>query len=79
MGGHHHNGISDNVINNVFRISRTMMIHDALRWHDSSEKKLWPMDMDRAINLHNHNTHIYSGMSPEEVFTSSKSSPLLEK
>ena len=32
VGGHHHNGVVANAIKNVDIISRTMMIHDALRW-----------------------------------------------
>ena len=63
--GHHHNGVSDNTINNVVRITRTMMIHSALSRPDASDKSLWRISMVHAVQLHNHNTHIYSGMSPE--------------
>ena len=41
------------------------MSHDALRWPDVSDKSLYPMDMDHAVHLNNHNTHISSGISPE--------------
>ena len=51
-----------------------MMIHDALRCPDASEKSLWTMDIDNSVHLHNFNPHISSGMSPEEIWTRSKSS-----
>ena len=72
MGGHHHNGVANNSINNVVRIAMTMMIHALLRWTDASEKSLWHMDMDHAARLHNHTTQISSGMSTEEFFRRSK-------
>ena len=74
MGGHHHNGVAYNEINNVFRIAITMMIHAATRWPDASDKTLWNMAMEHSIQLYNHIPHIYSGMSLGEVWTSSKSS-----
>ena len=74
VGGRHHNGVSDNAIKNVVRISRTMIIHAALRWPDFSEEILWPMDIDHAVHLHNYTHHISSGMSPEEIWTRYKSS-----
>ena len=71
LGHHHHNGVAYNSIKNVVRIARTMVIHAALRWPDTSENIIWSMDMAHAINLHNHTPHISSGMYPEEVWTSS--------
>ena len=50
-----------------------MMIHPALMWPDASDKSLWTMYMAHTVHLHNHITHIYSGIYPEEVCTSSKS------
>ena len=64
VGGSHYNGLADNSINNVVRISRTTMIHATLRWNYASEEILWTMDMDHAVNLHNHTPHISIGMSP---------------
>ena len=72
MGVHHQNGVSDNEIKNLFRIARTMTIHDALRWNDASEKSLCTMSMTHAVHLHNHTPHIFSGMPPDEVWTRSK-------
>ena len=36
VGVRHHNGVEENTINNLVIITRTMMIHAALRWHDTS-------------------------------------------
>jgi hypothetical protein len=73
VGGHHHNGVAENSIKNVVRLARTMMIHAALRWPEVSEKELWPMAMQHAVHLHNHTPKISSGLSPEEVWSRSKS------
>ena len=67
VGGHHHNGVAENATNNLVRISRIMMIHAALRWTYAIEKILWTMAMDNVVNLHNHTTHIPSGIFTEEV------------
>ena len=40
VGGHHHNGVAENTINNLVRISRNMSIRDALKWPDSRENIL---------------------------------------
>ena len=74
MGGPHHNGVVDNIINNVVKIARAMMINAALRRHDASEKILCLMAMAHDVHLNNHNSHISSGMFPEEVWTRPKSS-----
>ena len=63
VGGHHHNVIAENAINNLIRISRTMMINATLKWNDSSDNILWPMAMSHYVHLHNRTLHIYSGSS----------------
>ena len=70
----HKNGVTDNATKNVVRIYRTIIINYTLGWTNASDKRLWPMSMAHGVHLHNHNTQISSGMSPEEVFTKSKSS-----
>ena len=50
------------------------MVHAALVWPDASEKSLCTIAMFRDVYLHNHTPHISSDMSPEEVWTRSKSS-----
>ena len=72
--GHHYNGVTYNAIKNVVRISITIIIRASMRWHDASEKNLWPMAMAHDVHLHNHTPKMSSCVSPEEVLTSSKSS-----
>ena len=74
VGGHHHNGVAENAIKNVQRKARTMMIHAALRWPDQSERQLWPLALDYAVYLHNHTPREATGLSPEKIWTRSKSS-----
>ena len=59
---HHQNGVAENATNNAVRISKTMIINDALIWPDYSEKSLWTMAMDHAIHINNHTPHISSVM-----------------
>ncbi len=79
VGGHHHNGPAENAIKNVTRKARIMMFHAALMWPDESDKTLWPLAMSHAVHLHNHTPGTRTGLSPEEIWTSSMQSmsPLL--
>ena len=74
VGGHHHNGVSNNAINNLVRVARTMMIHTALRWTNITEKSLCTMDMYHSVHLHNHTRPISIGLYPDEIWRRSKSS-----
>ena len=74
LGGQHHNGVAQNKINNVVRISRNIIVNAALRCPDAKEKRLQTMATDNDVHLHNHIPHISSGMYLEEVWTRSKSS-----
>ena len=72
--GHYQNGVVENAINNAVRISITMMTDAKLRCPDDIYKSLYTMDMSHSVHLHNHTTHISSGMSPDKVWERSKSS-----
>ena len=72
--GHYQNGVVQNAINNAVRISITIMIHAELGCPDDSDKSLYTMAMSHSVHLHNHTTHISSGMSPDKVWERSKSS-----
>ena len=67
--GRCHNRLADNEIKDVFRIPRTMIIHAALKWSDTSDNSLWPMAMDHAVNSNNHTTHIFISLYTYEVWT----------
>ena len=72
--GNYQNGVVENAINNAVRISITMMTHAELRCPDDIDESLYTMAMSHSVHLHNHTTHISSGMSPDKVWERSKSS-----
>jgi hypothetical protein len=75
VGGHHHNGAAKNAIKHTTYKARTMMIHQALRWPDASDKTLWPLALDHAVYLHNHTPNpALGGLTPEEIWSKSVAS-----
>ena len=67
------NGIAENAIKTVVSQARTIMLHAALRWPEESNKTLWPLALSQAAHLYNRTPNRESGMSPEEIFTSTRS------
>jgi len=74
VGGHHHNGAAESAIKHTTNKSRTMMIHQALRWPEESDKTLWPLALEHAVYLHNNTPDPASGLTPEEIWSRSISS-----
>ena len=74
VGGHHHNGVAENGIKIVVYMARTMMIHSALRWPEVSDRELWPLALSHAVHLYNHTPRQDKKMSPEELWSRTKSS-----
>ena len=74
VGGHHHNAVAEVTIKHTVQTACTMMIHTALHWPEASEKELWPLAMQHAAFLHNNTPKLESGLSPEELWTKTKSS-----
>ena len=74
VGGHHHNGVAEKAIKDVTRMTRTSMIHAALRWPSQADKSLWPLVMSHSVLLGNHLPRNKGDWSPEEMWTGSKSS-----
>ncbi len=74
VGGHHQNGVAENSIKNTVRTARTMMIHSALRWPEHNERDLWPLALSHAVHLHNETPSMLSRLSPNEIWSRSKSS-----
>ena len=50
-----------------------MMIHAALRWPEEMNKKLWPLALCHAAHMYNHTPKQETGLSPEEIWTKTKS------
>ena len=72
VGYHHHNSVAENSINTVVRLSRTIIICAAQSCPDVSYNNLCSMVMYHDVHFHNQNPHIFSGLSPEKVWTSYK-------
>ena len=73
---HHQNSEAKNSIKNVVYKARIMMVHADLRWPEFMEKDLWPMNLIHAVYLHNYTPKKYSGLSPEYLWTGTKSSQI---
>ena len=69
IGAHHHNGIAERAIMTVSNMSRTMMLHAAVRWPDMADSSLWPLAMEHAAYIYNHTPKMESGVAPIDIFT----------
>ncbi|MGH7974205.1 MAG: hypothetical protein ACREBR_01670, partial [bacterium] len=73
VGAHHQNGVAERAIQTVVTRARTLMLHAALRWPETSDVTLWPMALSYAAHLWNITPRENGGgLSPLEVFSSSK-------
>jgi transposase InsO family protein len=54
VGGHHQNGCAERSIGTIFGLSRSMMIHCAIRWPEAFNVNIWPMSVLYAKWLANH-------------------------
>ena len=67
------NGAAEGAVRIVVSRARTMMTHSALHWPDVHDYELWPMAVDYAIHLYNNTPQPDSGLSPNELFSGTKS------
>ena len=67
------NGAAEGAVRIVVSRARTMMVHAALHWPEAHDYELWPMAVDYAIHLYNHTPQPASGLSPNELFSGTKS------
>jgi hypothetical protein len=74
VGGHHHNGVAETAIKHTVRSARTVMIYAALRWPEHNERDLWPLALSHAVSLHNDIPSQATRLTPNEVWSRSKSS-----
>ena len=78
VGAHEKNGIADRGIQTVAYSARTMMLHQALLWHEQFDMRLWLFALEHAVYLWNHLPSIHDheadsvviGVSPVELFIS---------
>eukprot|EP00804_Cyclotella_cryptica_P015074 CCRYP_000647-RA/>CCRYP_000647-RA protein AED:0.72 eAED:0.72 QI:0/0/0/0.5/1/0.5/2/0/813 len=73
VGAHHQNGVAENAIHTTSNMARANMIHASLRWPERSLLDLWPFAMSYAIWVHNRLPPHGHGLSPDELWSSTKS------
>jgi Reverse transcriptase (RNA-dependent DNA polymerase) len=72
VGAHHQNGVAERAIQTIMAMSRTMMLHAAIKWPDTCDLSLWPMAVDYATHIYNHVPNPRTGLSPMDVFSQTK-------
>lgn len=73
VGGHHHNGTAENAIKFTMQRARSMMIHAAILWPEIQDNKLWPLALQHAVHLHNATPSMTTKLSPDEIWSKSRS------
>jgi hypothetical protein len=75
VGAQHKNAEVERAIQIVMYMTRSFMIYAALHWgdDDSGDMKLWPFAVDHAAWLYNRIPHRFSGITPLEMVSQSKS------
>jgi hypothetical protein len=71
VGAHHQNGIAERAIKTISYLTRTNLIHSAIRWPGMNDLELWPMAFDHSVYIYN-NTPSPDGLSPIEKWTATK-------
>lgn len=69
---HHHNAVAERSIRTIMSIARTMMLHAAIHWPDMADATLWPLAVAYAVHIFNRIPKPESGLSPLDIFASSR-------
>jgi Reverse transcriptase (RNA-dependent DNA polymerase)/GAG-pre-integrase domain len=72
VGAHHQNGVAERAIQTIMGMSRTMMLHAAIKWPDTCDLSLWPMAVDYAVHIYNHVPNPTTGLSPMDLISQTK-------
>ena len=68
-GASHKNGAAERAIKTVVTMTRTMLMHAALRCPEEKfSTDLWPMEMDYAVWVYNRIPDMQSGLSAIEIW-----------
>lgn len=73
VGAHHHNGVAERTIRTITTSARTILLHAMIHWPEEVNLNLWPFAVDYAVYLWNRLPRHPSGLSPQELFYSVKS------
>ena len=78
-GASHQNGAAERSIKTVVTMSRTMVMHAALRCpEDTLSTDIWPMEMDYSVLVYNRSPDMQSGLSAIEIWSRSRFETVLE-
>jgi hypothetical protein len=76
VDAHHQNGLAERYIRTITERARTMLIHAMICWPDIITERLWPFALCLSVDIHNATPNAV-GLTPEELFSNSKSHPRL--
>jgi hypothetical protein len=71
VGAHHQNGVAERAIKTISYLTRTNLIHSAIRWPGQNDLELWPLAFDHSVYIYN-NLPSQDGLSPQEKWSSTK-------
>ena len=54
MGAYHQKRVAERSIQTASNMARVMMLHASIRWPEMSDPSLWPMAVDYAAHIYNH-------------------------
>ena len=76
-GASYQNGAAERAIKTVFTMSRTILMHAALRCpEDTFSTDLCPMEMDYSVWVYNWTPYMQSGLSAIEIWSRSRFEPV---
>ena len=78
VGAKHQNGVTERNIKTVAQWARANMLHLASLWPEQANAKFWPQAIDYAVWVFNRMPNMDSGITPDEIWHSSRSSNKLE-
>lgn len=73
VGAHHQNGVAERNIKTISQLARANMLHAAYHWPAHANVKLWPQAVDYATWVFNRLPSTTTGLSPNELWSRSRS------
>ena len=68
--GAHNQLLVERYIQNIFNMSRSMMVHFAMHWSQVADTNLWPFAVDQAIYIWNRIPDSKTRLAPANLFAS---------
>jgi hypothetical protein len=68
---HQQNGLAERVMQTLFSLARTMLLHMSLHWPEQADLELWPFALEHSAYLWNHLPRSDTRLPPQELYTGS--------